>query len=137
MQETGSAAAICNTKPTHEGSAAARKVAWLVVAIVVIAMALRPGIASIGPVLPLISREFSLSHATASLLATIPALLMGLLALPTPWLARRLGKNELLLGSLVLLFISMVARPFVSDVTLLLLTTVGVGAGIAIAEVGS
>jgi CP family cyanate transporter-like MFS transporter len=33
----------------------------------------------------------------------------------------------------VLLFISMVARTFVSDVTLLLLTTVGVGAGIAIA----
>jgi CP family cyanate transporter-like MFS transporter len=133
MQETGSAAAIFNTKPAHEGSAGARKAAWLVVAMVAIAMALRPGIASIGPVLPLISREFSLSHAAASLLTTIPTLLMGLLALPTPWLAQQLGRNELLLGSLVLLFISMVERTFVSDVTLLLLITVGVGAGIAIA----
>lgn len=132
MQETASTAAICNAKPTHEGLAGGEKAAWLVAAMVVIAMALRPGIASIGPVLPLISREFALSHTMASLLTTIPTLLMGLLALPTPWLARRLGKNELLLGSLVLLFISMAARSFVSDVALLLLTTVGVGAGIAI-----
>lgn len=132
MRETASTAAICNAKPTHEGLAGGEKAAWLVAAMVVIAMALRPGIASIGPVLPLISREFALSHTMASLLTTIPTLLMGLLALPTPWLARRLGKNELLLGSLVLLFISMAARSFVSDVMLLLLTTVGVGAGIAI-----
>lgn len=131
MQDTGSATAVFNANPTNE-RLAGRKAAWLVAAIVVIAMALRPGIASIGPVLPLISREFSLSHATASLLSTIPALLMGMLALPTPWLARRLGRNELLVGSLVLLFVSMMARSFVSDVTLLLLTTGGVGAGIAI-----
>ncbi|WP_216854865.1 CynX/NimT family MFS transporter [Burkholderia sp. L27(2015)] len=123
---------VRDVKATHEKSADAKKAAWLVVAMVVIAMALRPGIASIGPVLPLISREFSLSHATASLLTTIPSLLMGLLALPTPWLARRFGRNGVLLASLVLLFVSMVARTFVSDVAMLLLTTAGVGAGIAI-----
>jgi CP family cyanate transporter-like MFS transporter len=128
----GSMTEIGDVKATHEKSADARKAAWLVVAMVVIAMALRPGIASIGPVLPLISREFSLSHATASLLTTIPTLLMGLLALPTPWLARRFGRNSVLLASLVLLFVSMVARAFVSDVAMLLLTTAGVGAGIAI-----
>ena len=100
---------------------------------VVIAMALRPGIASIGPVLPLISREFSLSHAVASLLTTIPTLLMGLLALPTSWLARCFGRHEVLLASLVLLFVSMAARAFASNVSVLLLTTAGVGAGIAIA----
>jgi hypothetical protein len=108
----GSVTAIRDVEITHEKSAEARKAAWLVVAMVVIAMALRPGIASIGPVLPLISREFSLSHATASLLTTIPTLLMGLLALPTPWLARRFGRNGTLLASLVLLFVSMVARAF-------------------------
>jgi len=117
---------------THEKSAETRKATWLVVAMVVIAMALRPGIASIGPVLPLISREFSLSHATASLLTAIPTLLMGLLALPAPWLARRFGRNGVLVASLVLLFVSMVARSFVSDIAMLLLTTAGVGAGIAI-----
>jgi CP family cyanate transporter-like MFS transporter len=105
----------------------------LVGAIVLIAMALRPGIASIGPVLPLISAEFSLSHAVASLLTTIPTLLMGLLALPTPWLAHRFGRNTVLLLSLLLLFVSMVTRSFVTAESTLLLTTVGVGAGIAIA----
>jgi MFS transporter, CP family, cyanate transporter len=127
----GSVTAIRDVEITHEKSAGARKAAWLVVAIVVIAMALRPGIASIGPVLPLISREFSLSHATASLLTTIPTLLMGLLALPTPWLARRFGRNGVLLASLVLLFVSMAARAFAPNVSVLLLTTAGVGAGIA------
>jgi MFS transporter, CP family, cyanate transporter len=127
----GSVTAIRDVEITHEKSAGARKAAWLVVAIVVIAIALRPGIASIGPVLPLISREFSLSHATASLLTTIPTLLMGLLALPTPWLARRFGRNGVLLASLVLLFVSMAARAFAPNVSVLLLTTAGVGAGIA------
>ena len=128
----GSMTAIRVVGTSHEKSADTRKATWLVAAMVVIAMALRPGIASIGPVLPLISREFSLSHATASLLTTIPTLLMGLLALPAPWLARRFGRNGVLVGSLVLLFVSMVARSFVSDVAMLLLTTAGVGAGIAI-----
>ena len=122
-----------HAEDTRQGSADAREAVLLVVAMVVISMALRPGIASIGPVLPLISREFSLSHAMASLLTTIPILLMGLLALPSPWLARRFGRHGVLLGSLVLLFVSMSARTFAPNVTMLLLTTAGVGAGIAIA----
>ena len=94
----GSMTAIRVVGTNHEKSADTRKATWLVAAMVVIAMALRPGIASIGPVLPLISREFSLSHATASLLTTIPTLLMGLLALPAPWLARRLEEMGCWLG---------------------------------------
>ena len=129
---TGSVTEIRDAEIVHEKSADAREAALLVVAMVVIAMALRPGISSIGPVLPLISRAFSLSHAVASLLTTIPTLLMGLLALPTPWLARRFGKTSVLLASLVLLFVSMAARTFAPNVSILLLTTAGVGAGIAI-----
>ena len=72
-----SVAEIHAAEISHEKSADAREAALLVVAMVVIAMALRPGISSIGPVLPLISREFSLSHAVASLLTTIPTLLMA------------------------------------------------------------
>lgn len=103
--------------------------AWMIV----VAMALRPGIASIGPVLPLISRSFALSHAMASMLATVPILMMGLLALPSAWLATRFGRSEVLLLSLVALFGSMAARTFVSNVLELLLTTAGIGAGIAVA----
>jgi CP family cyanate transporter-like MFS transporter len=130
---SNSAVTEIHADDNQQGSADAKEAVLLVVAMVVIAMALRPGIASIGPVLPLISREFSLSHAMASLLTTIPILLMGLLALPSPWLARRFGRNGVLLGSLVLLFVSMSARTFAPNVSMLLLTTAGVGAGIAIA----
>lgn len=129
----GSATCIRDVDVVHEKSVDTRETGLLVVAIVVIAMALRPGIASIGPVLPLISREFSLTHAAASLLATIPVLLMGLLALPSPWLARRFGRNGVLLASLMVLFVSMAARTLASNVPVLLLTTAGVGAGIATA----
>lgn len=128
----GSVTEICGAEIAHEKSADASEATLLVAALVAIAISLRPGISSISPVLPLISREFSLSHAGASLLTTIPTLLMGLLALPTPWLARRLGRSWVLLESLVLLFVSMAARTFVPNVSMLLLTTVGVGAGIAI-----
>jgi CP family cyanate transporter-like MFS transporter len=122
---------IRDVEIAHEESTDARQAALLVAAMVVVAMALRPGISSIGPVLPLIRREFSLSYAMASSLTTIPTLLMGLLALPTPWLARRFGRNGVMLASLVLLFVSMVARAFAPNVSVLLLTTAGVGGGIA------
>jgi hypothetical protein len=67
---------------------------------IVVAMALRPGIASIGLALPFISRVFALSHTMASMLATVPILMMGLLALPSAWLGTRFGRSEVLLVSL-------------------------------------
>ncbi|MGI4813065.1 MAG: MFS transporter [Janthinobacterium lividum] len=104
----------------------------LIVAMILVAFALRPGIVSMGPILPMIRADFGLSHAMAALLVTIPDLLMGLLALPTPWLARRFGRDKVLLGALLLLCVAMVARPFSQHIAVLLLTTGGVGAGIAI-----
>jgi MFS transporter, CP family, cyanate transporter len=58
--------------------------ALAVTAIVLVAVNLRPGIVSVGPLLPSIIDEFHLSHAAASLLVSIPDVLMGALALPTP-----------------------------------------------------
>ncbi|MCB5184754.1 MFS transporter [Methylobacillus gramineus] len=107
---------------------------WLAIAaIVLVAIALRPGIVSMGPLLPSIIDEFQLSHTVASLLTTIPDLLMGLLALPTPWLARRYGRNPVLLSALLLLCVTVMARAFSSTTDILLLSTAGVGAGIAVA----
>ncbi len=102
-------------------------------AILLVAVDLRPGIVSMGPLLPSIIRDFGLSHATASLLTTIPDLLMGALALPTPWLVRRYGRDPVLLVALLLLCVSTFARAFSPGVAWLLLATTGVGAGIAVA----
>lgn len=102
-------------------------------AIVLVAIGLRPGIVAMGPLLPSIIRAFGLSHATASLLTSIPDLLMGLLALPTPWLARRFGRDPVILIALLVLFGSIAARAFSNGPLFLFVTTTGVGAEIAIA----
>ncbi len=104
-----------------------------VLAIIFVAIDLRPAIVSIGPILPSIRKEFGLSHATASLLTAIPDLLMGSLALPTSWLARRFGRDRVFLISLALLCISTAARAFSPNTTLLLTSTAGAGMGIAVA----
>ena len=108
-------------------------VLFSILAIILVAIALRPGIVAVGPLLTFIIDDFQLSHSLASLLTTIPDVLMGLLALPTPWLARRYGRNPVLLFALALLCVAIAARAYAHNVEMLLLTTVGVGAGIAIA----
>lgn len=117
---------------TSVASNAARG-ALAIAAIVLVAITLRPGIVSVGPVLPSIIDEFGLSHAAASLLTSIPDVLMGLLALPTPWLARRFGRDPILLAAILLLSVSIAARAFAIGPFTLLASTAGVGTGIAIA----
>jgi CP family cyanate transporter-like MFS transporter len=107
--------------------------ALAITAIVLVAITLRTGIVSVGPILPSIIDEFGLSHAAASLLTSIPDVLMGLLALPTPWLARRVGRDPLLLAALFLLCLSIAFRAFATGTVSLLASTAGVGAGIAVA----
>ena len=106
---------------------------WLVLAIVLVAIGLRPGIVSMGPALPAIIESFGLSHATASMMTAIPDVLMGALALPTPWLVRRFGVNKVLMAALGLLSLSIFIRAFAGSSSLLIGATVGVGAGIAVA----
>jgi MFS transporter, CP family, cyanate transporter len=104
-----------------------------VAAIVLVAVNLRPAIVSIGPVLPSIIDDFRLSHTTASLLVSIPDVLMGALALLTPPLARRFGRDFIILAALLVLFASTALRAFSTTTPELLAATAGIGAGIAIA----
>jgi MFS transporter, CP family, cyanate transporter len=107
---------------------------WLgITTIVMVAIDLRPGIVSIGPVLNSVRGTFDLSHAMASLLTAIPDLLMGALALPTPWMAKKWGRDNTILLALLLLCVSILIRSFARSTTVLLLSTAGVGAGIAVA----
>lgn len=57
------------------------------------ALALRPQVVGVGPLLPAIRTDLGLSHAVAGLLGTIPVLCMGLFALPAGRLARRIGSR--------------------------------------------
>ncbi|MDP8567062.1 MFS transporter [Methylophilus aquaticus] len=110
------------------------RIEWLLVmAIILVAIDLRPGIVSMGPAMPSMIAAFSLSHTVASLLTAIPDLLMGALALPTPWLVRRFGVHRVLLSALLLLCLSTGLRAFATDSLQLMLATIGVGGGIAVA----
>lgn len=65
--------------------------AWRLAAVILVGLNLRPALASIGPLLDTIQRASGLSDSAASLLTTLPILLMGALGLVAPWLARRVG----------------------------------------------
>jgi CP family cyanate transporter-like MFS transporter len=119
---------------THHGSRSL-SLAAAAVCVVLVALDLRPGIVSTGPLLPSIIREFGLSHTQAALLTAIPTLLMGLLAVPVPWLTRRHGRDRVMFAALALLTASSLIRAFAGSVALLFATTIGIGAGIAVAGV--
>lgn len=121
--------------PTPVASRGPLSMSSAIMGVVLVALALRPGIVSTGPLLPAIIRAFGLSHTQASLLTAIPTLLMGLLAAPAPWLSRRYGRDRVMLGALALLTLSSLLRAFADSVAVLFLTTVGIGAGIAVAGV--
>lgn len=104
-----------------------------VACIALVAVDLRPAIVSVGPLLGQIRSDFGISNAQASLLTAIPNILMGLLALPTPWLARKFGRDRVIVAALTVLSIATLLRAFVQTTTQLLVTTAGVGAGIAVA----
>ncbi|WP_321918321.1 MFS transporter [Burkholderia cepacia] len=93
------------------------------VCLVLIGVNLRPGIVSIGPLLPSIGQAFGLSHTEASMLTSIPDVLMGLLALPAPWLARRFGRDRVILAALFVLFAATLGRAFAGSVAQILLLT--------------
>src|SRR5262245_24307467 len=61
----------------------------LVAALVVGALALRPQLTGVGPLLPEIQADLGVDHASAALLATIPILCMGLFGLPAARVLRR------------------------------------------------
>ena len=74
----------------------------LLVALFLGAVALRPQLVGVGPLLPSIQRDLGVSHAVAGLLGTIPVLCMGLFAPPAPFLSGRIGSRHALAFALLL-----------------------------------
>lgn len=97
------------------------------------AIALRPQIVGIGPLLPEIQESLGVSHATVGLLATIPVLCMGLFAPPAAYLAARVGTRAGIAWALALIGVFGIARAVAPGAVLLILLTwpVGIGMGLA------
>jgi len=107
---------------------------WAGVGLIILALALRPAIMSVGPILTSIQQSFGLSYTQASMLTSIPNMCMGFLALLAPFLAKRFGTNSTIIASLVLLGLATALRATVGTTSALLFSTAIIGAGIAIAN---
>ena len=100
-----------------------------IVALLVVALALRPQLAAIGPLVPGIRDELAGSHVFLGLLTAIPVLCMGLFALVGPAVARRVGIREAIGLSVATIVAFALARAVLPGAATLLLLTVGVGVG--------
>jgi MFS transporter, CP family, cyanate transporter len=98
------------------------------------ALALRPQLVGIGPLIPEIQADLDVSHAVAGLLGTIPVLCMGLFAPPGPHLARLVGTRASIAACLAAIAVFGTARALAPGAALVIVLTVGVGVGLGLAQ---
>lgn len=106
----------------------------LIIAIILLALNLRPAIAAIGPLLDLIETSTGLTHTEASLLTTLPVFVMGLGALFGASLRYRLGeRGGVAIGTAMILFACLSRLSLTGKMGLIATATV-VGFGIALVQ---
>ncbi len=108
--------------------------AWRLAAIVLVGLNLRPVLASLGPLLDTIQRATGISDSTASLLTTVPILLMGAGALGARWLQRHAGVRAGVWLGVALIALACAARLAAAHPAVLLASALAAGAGIAMAQ---
>lgn len=106
----------------------------LVTAVVLVALNQRPAVVGVAPVLRDLRADTGLSSALAGLLTALPVLCFGAFAPLAPRLARRLGLETAVAGSLVLLAAGIALR-LLTPVALLYASSLVAGAAIAVANV--
>jgi CP family cyanate transporter-like MFS transporter len=85
---------------------------YLILALFLVGINLRPALSSVGPVLAAISSGIGLSSTGAGLLTTLPVVCFGVFAPLAPWLASRLGGERAVLYGLLVLAAALGGRVF-------------------------
>src|SRR5690606_13014639 len=96
-----------------------------------IGLNLRPSMAAIGPLVERIQADIPISYSQLALLTTLPVLAMGAGCFLAMTLARHLGQNRLIGGSLLLIALADGLRLVGHGSTILLITALVAGIGIA------
>ena len=106
----------------------------LLAAIVALALNLRPAMAAVGPLLDLIETATGMDSTAASLLTTLPVLMIGVGALSIRPLRRRLGERRGILLGALLIGVACLVRVLFRDTASLIGSAVVVGVGVALIQ---
>jgi len=107
--------------------------ALYLLALLLAAINLRPGLTSFAPLIERIATDLSLSRGWVSLVTALPVLCMGLLAPFAPRLALRFGLERTITGCLGLILLALLVRVEGQRSVVLIGSAAFLGAGIAIA----
>ena len=108
--------------------------AWaLLAALFLGALALRPQLVGVGPLLPEIDEDLGVSHAVAGLLGTIPVLCMGVFAPPAAYVAARIGTRAAIGACLAAIAAFGLLRAAAPGAPLVLALTLPIGVGMGLA----
>ena len=97
------------------------------VALLLVALNLRPALTSVSPVLGNIGEALALSPSWQGILTTLPVLFLGLAAPLAPRLVRRIGPERSVFAALVVLVVALLVRPYIGTMGLFLGTAVAGG----------
>lgn len=106
----------------------------LILGVILISINLRTSIASVGPLIPFIREDLSISNGLAGFLTTLSLITFAIFSLFAPSIGKRLGHGKAIFLGIVLLAIGVVIR-VLGGVELLYLATALTGIGIVIANV--
>ncbi|HZJ81766.1 MAG TPA: MFS transporter [Guyparkeria sp.] len=104
-----------------------RQVILALVALMLVALNLRPALTSVGPVLRTLGENLSLYSTGQGVLTTLPVLFLGIAAPLAPWAARRLGVEQAVFLAIVLLGVALAARPYIGVTGLFIGTAIAGG----------
>jgi len=108
---------------------------WIIATItILVGLNLRPIMASISPIIPVLTDAVGINNQTAGLLTTVPIAMMGCFALLGPRIQSRISEYLGILAGLLAIALSCTYRLFVDSVLLLLITSLIGGIGIAIIQ---
>ena len=113
-------------------SLASRGSLRVLAALFLVALALRPQILAIGPLLLGIQTDLGVSHGVAGLLGTIPVLCMGLFAPLGAVLAASLGPRVAIATCVLVIAGAGLLRALLPGVPAVMVTTVGIGIGMGV-----
>src|SRR5690625_2617865 len=95
---------------------------------------LRPVMAAVGPLLDMLQHDLGMSSTQASLLTTLPILLMGVCALGGPWLQRWVGEVRGIAWGILLIVLACAARFVIDSSGAMIVSAAVAGTGIAMVQ---